>query len=372
MNTKIKKILAPTILLGSIAGLVAVFAATTFTPDLQPIGYVGQPAVSSSIVSSGTEKMYAIDYDGYNWSGNIHSYTLTAAGAISNVDDWAGGAAQQINNQDFDLNRKIVTWNGSSGVPFRWESGGITAAQKSLLDPNAVTANATSSDILNYIRGDTSKQINYTTPGPLRARTSVLGDIIHSTPVYWNDGTNKTVFVGANDGMLHAINADDGTERFAFIPSVLIKKLSALTVIPYVHKYFVDGRLDVHKFGSQTILAGTLGAGGRGLFALDVTNAAATSEDNAAAKVLWEITNESTGFANLGYTYGAPTLLTLPDGTDALAVGNGYMNTSANNGTGNGNATLYLIEAKTGALIQEFDTGSGSTTAPTDYPHHPF
>jgi type IV pilus assembly protein PilY1 len=362
MNTKTKKILIPAILLTSIASLIAVFAAPTFDADLQPIGYVGQPVVSSYIVSSGTEKMYSIDYSAFNWSGDLHSYSLTASGAISATDDWTGGAAAQINNQDYDLNRKIVTWSGSAGTPFRWS--GLTSAQKNLLDPNAVTANATSSDILNYVRGDTSKQANQSTPGPYRSRTSVLGDIIHSTPVYWDDGTNKTVFVGANDGMLHAINATDGTERFAFIPSVLIPKLSALTVTPYVHKYFVDGRLDVRKFGSQTILAGALGAGGRGLFALDVTNAAATSETDAAAKVLWEITNTSSGFANLGYTYGAPTLLTLPDGTDALVVGNGYNNTSATNGTGNGNATLFLINAKTGALIKEIDTGSGSTTSP--------
>jgi Tfp pilus tip-associated adhesin PilY1 len=373
MNTKNKKILVSTILLASIFGLVAVFAAATFDTDLQPIGYVGQPVVSSSIVSSGTEKMYAIDYSAFNWSGNIHSYTLTTGGAISNVDDWIGGAAAQINQQDFDLGRKIVTWNGSAGIPFRWSgTASLTSTQRTALDPNAVTAAATSSDILNYVRGDTSKQANHTPAGPYRSRSSVLGDIIHSTPVYWNDGTNKTVFVGANDGMLHAINAADGTERFAYIPALLIPKLSALTVTPYVHKYFVDGRLDVHKFTtttgatttSQTILAGSLGAGGRGLFALDVTDAVATTETDAATKVLWEITNTSTGFANLGYTYGAPTLLTLPDGTAALAIGNGYNNTSANNSTGNGHASLFLINAKTGALIQEFDTGSGSTTSP--------
>lgn len=365
MDLKIKKIAGSIVLLSSVVGLFSVFAAGTFNTDLQPIGYVGQPTVSSPIVSTGSEKMYAIDYNAFNWSGDLHSYSLTTTGAISNVDDWTGGAAAQINQQDFDLGRKIVTWNGSAGIPFRWAgTATLTAAQKSALDPNAVAASATSSDILNYIRGDISKQANQTTPGPYRSRTNVLGDIIHSTPVYWNDGTNKTVFVGANDGMLHAINAGDGTERFAFIPAVLIPKLSALTVTPYVHKYFVDGRLDIRKFGTQTILAGALGAGGRGLFALDITNAAATSETDAAAKVLWEITNTTTGFANLGYTYGAPTLLTLPDGTDALAVGNGYNNTSVTNGTGNGHAALFLINAKTGELIREFDTGSGSTTSP--------
>jgi type IV pilus assembly protein PilY1 len=346
MNSKSRKILA-TLAFSSIAlGLITVFAADIFNPELQPIGYVGQPVASSHIVSSGNEKLYAVDYSSQDWSGNLHSYPLSNTAGIGATDAWGGGAAAQIDLQNFNTGRKIVTWNGTAGIPFRWNSLSTgTISQQTDLG---------SSSVLDYVRGDTSNEI----AGGYRSRTTVLGDIIHSTPVYWNDGTNKTVFVGANDGMLHAINADDGKERFAYIPSVLIPKLPALTNISYAHKYFVDGRMDVHKFGTQTILAGALGAGGKGLFGLDVTNAAATSEADAASKILWEITNATTGFSNLGYTYGAPTLLTLPGGSSALVVGNGY------NNTGNGHASLFLINASTGALIREIDTGSGSNTSP--------
>ena len=371
MYSKNKKIFGALALSIGALGLVSVFAAATFEPDIQPIGYVAQPAVSNFIVSSGTEKLYAVDYSSLDWSGNLHSYNLSSTGTIAAVngietDNWVGGAAAKINAQNFDTGRKIVTFNGTSGVPFRWSS--LDTTQKALLDATAATASATSSDVLNYIRGDVSKQENQTTPGPYRTRTNVLGDIIHSTPVHWNDGANKTVFVGANDGMLHAINADDGTERFAYIPSMLMSKLGQLSNPAYTHKYYVDGRLDVRKFTttsgttttSQTLLVGALGAGGSGLFGLDVTNAAAASEADASSKVLWEISNTSTGFANLGYTYGAPTFLTLPDGTNAVAVGNGY------NNTGNGRASLFLINAKTGALIKEIDTDSsiGTTATP--------
>ena len=284
-------------------------------------------------------------------------------------------ASAKITAQNFDTGRKIVTFSGAAGAPLRWASG-ISPAQKALIDPAAATANASSSDVLNYLRGDFSKQTNQATPGPYRTRSSVLGDIIHSTPVHWSTGGTspvKTVFVGANDGMLHAINAVDGTERFAYIPSVLMPRLAQLSNPAYTHKYYVDGRLDVSNFlgGSQTILAGALGGGGKGLFALDVTNAAATSETDAASKILWEITNTginskdasvhsptSTTYANLGYTYGAPTLLTLPDGKKALVVGNGY------NNTGNGHASLFLINAATGALIKEIDTGVGTVASP--------
>lgn len=372
MYSKNKKIFGALALSAGVLGLVAVFAAVTFDPDVQPVGYMAQPAVSKFIVSSGTEQLYAVDYISADWSGNLHSYNLSATGTIENVngapiDNWVGGAAAKINAQHFGTGRNIVTFNGTAGIPFRWS--GITTAQKTALDP-ATLATATTSNVLNYIRGDMSNQADQATPGPYRPRTSVLGDIIHSTPVYWNDGTNKTVFVGANDGMLHAINADDGTERFAYVPSMLMPRLGQLSNPAYTHKYYVDGRLDVRKFTttsgttttSQTLLVGALGAGGKGLFGLDVTNAAATSEADAASKILWEKSNASTGFANLGYTYGAPTFLTLPDadGTQAVAVGNGY------NNTGNGRASLFLIKAKTGELIREIDTDSniGTLAAP--------
>ena len=355
-----KKIFAPLLLAGGIFAIVAVFAADIFDPDVQPIGYVGQPVASNLSVVSGEEKLYAADYNSVNWTGNLHSFNLTSNGTISTVDNWDGGAAEHIDNQNFDTGRHIVTWNGTAGVAFRWSgTSSLTATQKTNLD-NATAATATNSPILDFIRGDVSKQANQATPGPYRARSSVLGDIIHSTPVYLNDGTNKTVFVGANDGMLHAINAADGTERFAYIPSMLIPRLAELKNPAYTHRYYVDGRMDIRKFGAQTLLAGALGAGGKGLFGLDVTDAAPTTEGAAASKVLWEITPARTGYANLGYTYGAPTFLILPDGTKAVAVGNGY------NNTGNGHATLLLINATTGDLIREMDTafGAGNDSSP--------
>lgn len=371
MNAQKRNFLTVLVLLPTMLGLLTVFAAAVFDPDAQPTGYVGQPEVSSNIVTSGSPRLYAIDYSSQNWSGNLHSFPLTNNGAITTTDDWVGGAAAKINAQHFDTGRKIVTWNGGAGVQFRWAVTGpitssLSSAQKTALDSATAATTETSSPVLDYIRGGPSGLL-------YRTRSSVLGDIIHSTPVHCRavDCTNDTVFVGANDGMLHAINATDGTERFAYIPSVLIPKLSALTNPSYTHKYYVDGRMDLKKIAGQTILAGALGAGGKGLFGLDVTDAAAALESDAAAKILWEITNTginskdatthsptSTAYANLGYTYGAPTLLTLPNGVATLIVGNGY------NNTGNGCASLLLINPKTGALIREIDTGSGSIASP--------
>lgn len=341
----------------ALLGQGAAKAAPIFDPDTQPVGYIGMPEVSSNIVTSGTQNLFAIDYSSQDWSGNLHSYPLSSTGAIVALDNWEGGAAGKIDLQNITsgawnpTGRMIVTMNGGTGIPFTWSS--LSATQKDDID--SASAALASSPVLNYLRGDRS---NENPDGEkYRARSTVLGDIIHSTPVYWNDGTSQTVFVGANDGMLHAIDAATGSERFAYVPSMLIPKLAELSVDPYIHKYFVDGRMDVRKFGSTTFLVGALGAGGKGLFALDVTNAAAADEADAASKLLWEITPSTTGFANLGYTYGQPVLATL-DSTAVAIVGNGY------NNTGNGHATLFVINASTGGLIAEIDTGSGSAGTP--------
>ena len=162
--------------------------------------------------------------------------------------------------------------------------------------------------------------------------------------------------------MLHAINAATGTERWGYIPSVLIPKLPDLTTQTYGHEYYVDGRMDIALVGASSILVGAMGGGAKGLYALNVTNAVATTEADAATKVVWEITNTTTDgcsgatqcFANLGYTYGQPVVATLQDGTVAMIVNNGYGNIS-------GRASLFVINVATGALIQEMVMNDGGT-----------
>jgi len=358
----------------------AALAATLFDPDwintgtnaTQPVGYVGAPSASGYLLPDATSQvqLYTIDYSSADWSGDLHSRVLSGNGTLSVSDSWGNGSAYQITAQNYDTGRMIVTMSGTAGVPFRWAN--LSSAQKTALD--LASASATTSPVLNFIRGDRSNE----TPSGLQYRArneeSVLGDIIHSTPLHWDDGTNRTVFVGANDGMLHAINADadyangGGQERFAFIPSQLISKLPLLKVKPYTHRYFVDGQLVARIFPAYTesggtarteksILIGALGGGGRGLFALDI-GAVPTSESDAATKVMWEISNATSGYANLGHTYGTPVLTRLPNGDAALIMSNGY------NNTGNGHATLYVINPHSGAKIAEYDTGSGTTSSP--------
>ncbi|MDQ1920655.1 pilus assembly protein [Massilia pseudoviolaceinigra] len=349
------------------AALVTVMAAAPFDSAQQPIGYVGQPVSSSTNVADGKARMFAIDYNAATLGGNLHSFPISSGGTIGATDNWIGGAEAMIAAQALAGTRNIVTMSDAAspaGIPFTWAA--LSAAQRAMVDSKtAAVTSSTVSPVLDYLRGvKTAEGTTY------RVRTSSLGTLIHSTPVYWKDATgNETVYVGANDGMMHAIDAVTGKERFAYIPRTLLPRLEVLSSKAFTPQYYVDGRLDVRKFTNKTILVGTLGGGGKAVFALDVSNGATGNEAGAAAKVMWEVNNKSAGFANLGDTYGAPVLTRLlkkkavlpteqNEYYDALVMGNGY------NNTGSGAATLLVIDAQTGKLIKEIATPGGSATAP--------
>ncbi|CUI03474.1 pilus assembly protein [Massilia antarctica] len=353
------------------AAVIAVRAALPFVPSQQPIGYVGQPVASSTNVSDGKARMFSIDYNAASLTGNLHAFPIGANGTLGITDTWTGGAAgviaEQVKAEQAKTGRRnIVTISdsGAAGIPFTWAA--LTATQRAAIDPaTAAVTGSAASPILNYLRGDnTGEGTTY------RKRNGPLGTIIHSTPVYWKDSAgNETVYVGANDGMMHAIDAVSGKERFAYIPGALMPRLAALSNKAFTPQYYVDGRLDVRQFGAKTVLIGTLGGGGKSIFALDVTNGATSDEAGSAAKVMWEVTENSAGFANLGDTYGAPVLTRLlkkkaatvtdkDEFYDALVIGNGY------NNKGSGVASLYVIDAQTGKLIKEYTTTGGSMAEP--------
>jgi type IV pilus assembly protein PilY1 len=170
-------------------------------------------------------------------------------------------------------------------------------------------------DRLKWLRGDKSNELP---DGPFRTRNKVLGDIVNSDPVYvavsnfgydrLPDGTagkdtytsfreqnlpdgirnrRKMLYIGANDGMLHAFDALTGEEIFAYVPQGVFDNLASLSDPDYTHKYFVDGTAHVGDAYIndtwRTILVGTTGAGGRSVFALDITD----PDSFDASKVLW-------------------------------------------------------------------------------------
>jgi type IV pilus assembly protein PilY1 len=171
------------------------------------------------------------------------------------------------------------------------------------------------------------------------------------------------LYIGANDGMLHGFHANTGVEQFAFVPNGVYSKLSDLTSAAYVHKYFVDGKVHASDayIGSswKTILLGSLGAGGRGIYALDVTSPSSMSASN----VLWELQGNSdtaSPLRHLGYVLGEPTIVRTQSSGNYKWVaifGNGYNSYEEK-------AVLFIVDLNNISNILTLDTKTGSSSQP--------
>ncbi|MCS4234225.1 PilC/PilY family type IV pilus protein [Stenotrophomonas sp. BIGb0135] len=259
-----------------------------------------------------------------------------------------------------------------------------------------------------YLRGDRSREVGKTN-GIYRFRSTVLGDIVNSSPVissprddygYQRISTDFAtsyaeylaskredgrymVYVGANDGMLHAFDGgmsgdgttdgSGGTETFAYIPGTALGHMGNL-LYPYKaankndqkfrHRYYVDGPItvaDVQLSGSwATALVGTAGAGGRAVFGLDVTTPSTFGTTNR----LWEISDVNTRLAddvraNIGHVLGKPVIVPVKSGTDVAwkaIFGNGY-------NSADGKAVLFVVDMADGA-VRMITATEASNTAP--------
>lgn len=316
---------------------------------LDAINTVGKRTGSASNVTTNSTsfttdtRVFQAKYVAAKWTGELAAYDATSAGVAT---DPAWVASSRIPAWG---SRKIFTWNGTAGVAFP------TAAQTTALDQaSRITSPVSGANNANYLKGDGS--LERKNNGELRTRDSLLGDIVNSSPLYVKD--TETIYVGANDGMLHAIAAVNsgnganaivaGTELFAYVPGgISLANLATLSDPNYTHKYFVDGPI-VASTQAQTpgknYLVAALGRGGKGVFGLDVT----TPKTFASGDAKWELTSG----ANLGQVLGEPLVVTLKSGTKAVIFGNGINSAS-------GRAVLYVVNIATGAVIQEIDTGIG-------------
>ncbi|WP_158269637.1 pilus assembly protein [Desulfonatronum sp. SC1] len=325
-------------------------------------------SIATNTTRLGTETLiYQAKFNSDDWSGQIVAYQVNPDGSVGDVVWDTDDTGTFPPNHSA---RKIYTWNGTSGIEFtedKWSS--LHADQRE--DLQAGGSEAEGKQRLNWLRGDVS--LERKNNGPFRNRSVLLGDIVNSDPNFvgtanfgyerlpvdvpgqdsylafreWSrDNRRKMLYVGANDGMLHAFDAETGQEQFAFIPKDVFPRLASLTDPDYTHKYYVDGSPfvgDAYIDGQwRTILVGTTGAGGRSVFALDVTNPDLFDE----TKVLWEFTH-----ADLGYTIGQPVIARMQTGDWAVIFGNGFgMNLSAK---------LFIVNASTRALIKMIDTQAG-------------
>lgn len=365
-------------------------------------------AASSVTLNTGTwnsgAHVYQARFNSGDWSGQLLAYAVGPSGTLAATATWDAG--QVINSQNWDSGRNILTYKasapfGSRGIPFRWPADPSTPGATELdttliawLNKNmAGTVDGYGNLRLNYIRGDASQECLSCTPRFRPRPTSKLGDIATSSPVYvgapafYYPPTLETVdyasfysahasrppvlYVGANDGMLHAFDATSGAELFAYVPTPVYKNFGAFTDPGYSHRYFVDGTPtvgDVFYGGAwHTILLGSLRGGGQGIFALDITDPSTFNEANASNIVRWEFTDADD--PDLGYTYGQPIIVKVRTGAStsrwAAIFGNGYNNTEADGAASStGHAVLYVVDIEDGSLIKKITTKAGSPATP--------
>ena len=314
-----------------------------FTAALKAaLAAIGQRQASQSSVATNSTTLrsdtlvFNARYKGSYWTGELLAYDVSQADGVSSPAKWSASVDYASGS------RKVYTYNSS--FP--------SATQLSDLEIAFGTGNETK--IANYIKGDQSNEGSAV--GDLRERQPLLGDIVNSSLEYVQD--TNTVYVGANDGMLHAFDATDGKEVFAYVPGLLnMAELGKLSDRNYLHKFFVDGPV-VSSPQSLTpgknYLVGALGRGGNGLYALDVTDPDSFSGTDA----LWEINETTPDFTKMGKVLGKPVLGQVGSTpVAALVTGNG-VNSSGDT------AVLYVIDLKTGAKIAAIDTGVGDATHP--------
>lgn len=254
---------------------------------------------------------------------------------------------------------------------------------------------ASRDEAIDYLRGDGS---NTGTGKKLRTRTTRLGDIINSAPVVASprddygyasllgtgsdagerdpynyeaylatkSGLGSAVYVGANDGMLHAFNGATGVETFAYIPSTAVGFMGNLLfpdIKDFQHRYYVDGQITVSdvRYGSawHTVLVGGSGAGGRGMFAIDVT----TPNSPAAPNVLWEVNDQSGGTTGdrIGHVLAKPLIVPVRAKNGATSwkavFGNGYGSEAG----ADGSVYLFVVDIESGIVstIKAKETSGG-------------
>jgi len=371
-------------------------------------------AVATNSTRLDTEtRIYQARFVSGTWYGQLLAFDVDNTSGAIDEQLWDAGDLVPTSRNIFTFEDTSSAYNANNddGVEFLWAN--LTSHQQGLITAglSGAALAAGGEAAVNYLRGTrTGEGSTY------RTRTKVFGDIVNSDPLfssdedfdyyslefvsslatyddYLNDGdaandlvsTDKDgrqpmLYVGANDGMLHAILADgdttggcnpdiyacEGEEVFAYVPKAVYSNLGELTESNYVHQYFVDGS---PKHGDAyidwdgttdrwgTALIGTLGAGGKGIFALDISDPL----NFTAADVLWDLDDadltSNGSLTDLGYTFSQPTVVKLANGDWGVVFGNGY-------GSASGRAMLYIVNLETGALIESIDTEVGDTSTP--------
>jgi len=380
------------------------------------VGAAAAAATSSPNITTTNNAIYSTTFRTAYWDGQMVARSVDpSSGVVGSAITWSA-ATQLIAkvNTSSDTRTIYTLANPTSSpalVPFSYTSLDATAqsyfdnrcpllsaqmlsqcSSLFLLDQLIVNSGA---NLINYLRGQSA----YADGTHFRSRTdtnsnvtNVLGDLTDSRPAIVNvpmrhyadapiapgnqsyaafaaanASRQSVVYVGANDGMLHAIDAATGNELWAYIPRMLLSKMYLLSDVAYAtqHAYFVDGSPEVVDVLSpsdglwHTLLIVGMNDGARGYAAFDVTNPSSPT-------FLWEFCNDSTvclhSDANLGLTFGNPVVTKRSsDNKWVVLFTSGYNNVSPGDGVGH----LYEVDPFSGAILRQASTGVGSTSTPS-------
>jgi type IV pilus assembly protein PilY1 len=343
-------------------------------------------AVSSAVLRTESAGFFA-GFRSTDWSGTLTGFNFNAGEQI-----W--DAEEKLREAD-PATRNVLTHNGSNGVTLA-DIDDLSDDQRDALNANPEVENTPDnlgSERIDWIRGKTN------VPDSFRSRTftpegedpvlRLLGDIVNANPLfvgtpnfgysrlpgdegqtygaYRSTGSYQNraqaIYVAANDGMLHSFDSETGEELFAFMPGELLNpsagsfyaQISSLMSPNYTHRYFMDGTptssdayIDVNgDLGWKTVLVGSMGAGGRSVFAIDITDPDSVDSQD----VIWEFSHP-----DLGFGVSDPQIARLPNGDWAAIFGNGY------NGTDDA-ASLFVVNLEDGSLIKQIETGVGSSVS---------
>jgi type IV pilus assembly protein PilY1 len=371
------------------------------------VGAAAASATSTPNITATNNAIYSTTFRTAYWDGEMVARTVDpSSGVVSSTVTWSAKTQLIAKVGSSSDSRTIYTLSGGSLAPFNYSNLDPTAqgyfnnkcsvlSQCSALQGPDQTIVNSGASLIGYLRG----QSQYADGTHFRSRTdtnsnltNVLGDLVDSRPAVVNvpmrhyadpaigpgnqtyaafaaanANRQSVVYVGANDGMLHAFDAATGNELWAYVPRMLLPKMYLLSDISYgtQHAFFVDGSPEVVDVQStsdglwHTLLIVGMNDGGRGYAAFDVTNP-------SSPQFLWEFCNDSTmcshSDANLGLTFGNPVITKRSyDNKWVVLLTSGYNNVSPGDGGGH----LYEVDPFSGAILRQASTGVGSTTTPS-------
>ena len=320
------------------ANLVAQLQASTFTFVAPVVPAVRSTENNRLFVASFTPATGG-GFASALWPGHLISFGLNADGSIPDpiVETW--DAAKRLASRT--TSRRIYTYDRTSRQRYEFNTGSTVPGSPPLVTPQmlGVSSVADRGTVVDTVRRLGLGDIFHSTPvlvgAPSRFASDPTGLAARQAFVDNNSKRTRVLVAGANDGMFHAFNAGNwnetitpigydagtGEEEWAYIPGFLLGKVKGFAPsplgTPLIHKYYVDAPVAVTdiwvdsdnnvanaKIATEwhTVAIGGAGQGGKGFFALDITDP--TSPSYPA--VLWEKSNADVGFSDLGETWSVP------------------------------------------------------------------